>query len=147
MSSPDAKREVLPGGAVRVYSGDASFEFRRPRPGALHIKIVGMDKGQFGVMPLDEITAALNRETPLELFFDARGVIGAAVSVSEEWTRFFATHRAKLSRVHVLAGSKAVQITVAIAQHLSRTGDLIRIHKDPAEFEILLAEAGRSRRP
>lgn len=131
-------RELLPGGVVRLSSGDATFQFARPRPGALLVTITGMDKGQFGLSTLDEITAALNREGSLELFVDAREAVGATVSVSDEWTRFFAVQRTRLRRVHVLAGSKAVQLTVAIAQHLSRTGDLIQIYSDPQIFESRL---------
>lgn len=94
-----------------------------------------MDKGQFGPSTLDEITASLDREGALELFIDAREAVGAAVSVSDEWTRFFSVQRTRLRRVHVLAGSKAVKLTVAIAQHLSRTGDLIQIYSDSQIFD------------
>ena len=79
---------------------------------------------------------------PLELFIDAREAIAAAVSVSDDWTRYFSTNRSDFTRVHVLAGSKVVQLTVAIAQHLSRTGNLIQIYSDPAIFESRLALAG-----
>ena len=134
-------RELLPGGVVRLSSGQATFEFARPRPNRLLVTISGIDKGQFGPLTLDEITAALAREGPLELFIDARDAVGAAVSVSDEWTRFFSIQRARLRRVHVLAGSKAVKLTVAIAQHLSRTGDLIQIYSDPKIFDERLLSA------
>ena len=65
--------------------------------------------------------------------------VAAALSVSEDWTRYFANNRADFIRVHVLAGSKVVQLTVAIAQHLSRTGNLIQIYSDPEIFESRLA--------
>jgi hypothetical protein len=136
MSHPEKySREILPGGAVRIAAGGCTFIYTRPRPGALRVDITGHDKGQFGTGTLDEIATALQRERPLELFVDARNAVGAAVSVSDEWTRFFATNRADLHRVHVLAGSKIVQLTVAIAQHLSRTGNLIQIYSDPEIFE------------
>lgn len=131
-------RESLPRGVVRLSCGEASFTYSRPRPGRLLVKISGMDKGQFGPATLDEITAALDREGSLELFVDARDAAGATASVSDEWTRFFSVQRARLHRVHVLAGSKAVKLTVAIAQHLSRTGDLIQIYSDPQIFESRL---------
>jgi hypothetical protein len=131
-------RELMSGGLVRLSSDQATFEFSRPRPGRLLVVIRGMDKGQFGPSTLDEITAALDREGALELFVDAREAVGAVASVSEEWTRFFSVQRARLRRVHVLAGSKAVKLTVAIAQHLSRTGDLIQIYSDPEIFDARL---------
>lgn len=131
-------RELLPGGVVRLSSGKSTFEFARTRPGRLLVKISGMDKGQFGPATLDEITAALHREGSLELFIDAREAVGVTASVSDEWTRFFSVQRTKLRRVHVLAGSKAVKLTVAIAQHLSRTGELIQIYSDPQIFDSRL---------
>ncbi len=134
-------RELLPRGVVRLSSGEATFTYARPRPGKLLVTISGMDKGQFGPSTLDEITAALDREGSLELFIDARDAAGATGSVSDEWTRFFSVQRGRLHRVHVLAGSKAVKLTVAIAQHLSRTGDLIQIYSDPQIFEARLASS------
>ncbi len=104
--------------------------------------ITGNDTGQFGTSTLDEIVMAIQRERPLELFVDARGAVGAAVSVSDDWTRFFSSNRASLSRVHILAGSKSVYLTVltvAVAQHLSRTGNLIQIYSDPELFQQRMA--------
>ena len=141
MAESTISRELLPGGVVRLSAGGASFEFLRPRPGALLVTVAGVDNGQFGLTTLDEITAAVNREGSLELFVDARDAAGAAVSVSDEWTRFFSVQRTRLRRVHVLAGSRAIKLTVAIAQHLSRTGDLIQIYSDPQIFESRLASS------
>jgi hypothetical protein len=115
------------------------FRYQRPQRGVLVIAIEGHDKGQFGTATLDEISLALRRERPLELFIDARASIGAATQVSEDWTRYFAINRADFTRVHVLAASKAVQLTVSIAQHLSRTGNLIQLYSDPSAFQARLA--------
>lgn len=134
MNAPEIKRELLPGGSVKLSSGDCTFVYQRPRPGVLHVTISGHDTGQFGTSTLDEIRAAINREGAIEMFVDAREAFGAAVSVSDEWTRFFSLNRENLSRIHVLVGSKVVYLTVAIAQHLSRTGNLIQIYSDPDLF-------------
>lgn len=131
-------REVR-GSEVRLSAGNCVFVYRRIRPGALGVVITGLDNGQFGTTTLDEIRAEIGRNRPIELFVDAREAVGAAVSVSDEWTRFFSAHREDLKRVHVLVGSKVVYLTVAIAQHLSRTGNLIQIYSDPGTFE---AKAG-----
>jgi len=136
-------RETLADGATRLSSGGCAFVYKRPRAGVLHVAIAGDDAGQFGTTTLDEIIAAIQREHPLELFIDAREAVGVAVSVSDDWTRFFATHRASFSRVHVLVGSKVVYLTVAIAQHLSRTGNLIQIYSDPEIFEQRLPAPSR----
>jgi hypothetical protein len=138
MSDYEIKREILPGGSVRLSSGDCTFLYRRPRANVLHVTISGHDTGQFGTSTLDEIYAAINREGVIELFVDAREAFGAAVSVSDEWTRFFAQNREKLTRVYVLVGSKVLHLTVSIAQHLSRTGNLIQIYSAPEFFESKL---------
>jgi hypothetical protein len=134
MSALEIKRELLPGGDVRLSCGDCTFFYRRPRAGILHVTISGYDTGQFGTSTLDEINNAINREGAIELFVDAREAFGAAVSVSDEWTRFFSLNREKLKRVHILVGSKVVYLTIAIAQHLSRTGSLIQIYSDSDLF-------------
>jgi hypothetical protein len=137
MSVSEIKREILPGGDIRLSSGDCTFVYRRPRPGVLHVTIAGCDGGQFGTATLDEIHTAVGREGSIELFVDARGA-----TVSEDWTRFFSVNREKLSRVHILVGgSKVVHLTIAISQHLSRTGDLIRIYSDPESFAAKLDNA------
>jgi hypothetical protein len=138
MPTTRVHRETLPGGEIRLSAGNCTFTFSRPKPSALLVVISGLDSGQFGLSTLDEIAAALNREGELEIFVDAREAAGAAVSVSDEWTRFFVAQRTRLRRVHVLVGSKAVYLTIAIAQHLSRTGDLIQIYSDAEIFESRL---------
>jgi hypothetical protein len=141
----EIKREVLRDGAVQLTAGSCTFVYRRPRAGVLLVAISGNDRGEFGSATLDEISLALLRERPLELFVDAREAHGPAVSVSEEWTRFFSLNQSSLTRVSVLVGSKAVHLAIAIAQHLSRTGSLIQIYTDPEVFAARLAAASRER--
>jgi hypothetical protein len=140
------EREVLPGGGVRMLFGDTAFEFARPTPSVLVITITGYDKGQFGTAALDEIASVLRVAAPVQLFIDARHAVGATVRVSQDWTSFFSRYRRELAHVHVLAGSKMVELTVAIARHLSHTGSLIQIYSDPAVFEDQLARATASAR-
>ncbi len=58
-----------------------------------------------------------------------------AVSVSRDWTRFFALNQKDLTHVSVLVGSKSVELTIAIAKHLSETGKLIQIYSDAQLYE------------
>jgi len=136
----------LPDGSVRITSGEAGFAFARPTPAVLVVTITGYDKGQFGTAPLDEIGGVLRVAAPVHLFVDARNAVGATVRVSEDWTGFLSRHRTELKHVHVLAGSKMVELTVAIARHLSRTDRLIQIYSDPAVFEAQLEAACNRRR-
>jgi hypothetical protein len=135
------KRDLLPDGSIELSADDCSFTYKRVKAGLLRVTVKGHDTGQFGSATLDEIVAAIARDRKIELFIDAREAIGAAVSVSDEWTRFFSHHRDGLTRVHVLVGSKVVYLTVAIAQHLSRTGNLLQIYSDPEIFESRLPAA------
>jgi hypothetical protein len=129
------RREVGPGGRVTLSDARCTFVYDRPRPGVLEIRISGIDNGQFGTATLDELSLALRRERPLELFVDAAEASMPAVGVSQEWTRFIALNRKDLKRVSVLASSKSVALTMAIAQHLSNTGKLMQIYSDRDLYE------------
>ena len=135
MNTSALGRELEPDGTVVLKAGRGIFRYRRLRPGALEVRIEGVDSGQFGSATLDEIAMALVRERPLELFIDASAASMPTVEVSREWTRFFALNRNDLTRVSVLVSSKSVELTVAIAQHLSQTGKLIQIYSDAELFE------------
>lgn len=128
-------REIGPGGRVTLSDGRCTFTYERPRPGVLEIRISGTDSGQFGTATLDEVSLALRRERPLELFVDAAEASMPAVSVSQDWTRFIALNQKDLKRVSVLVSSKSVALTMAIAQHLSNTGKLMQIYSDRELYE------------
>ena len=135
METTALTRELAPDGTVILRAGRGTFHYRRLRPNALEIRIEGVDNGQFGTATLDEIALAMVRERPLELFVDASAASMPAVAVSREWTRFFALNQKDLKRVSVLVSSKSVELTIAIAQHLSQTGKLIQIYSDADLFE------------
>ncbi|MTV38919.1 hypothetical protein [Duganella radicis] len=128
-------------GSTVLKSGSGTFCFRRLTPGALLVTITGNDQGQFGTAALDEIRLEILRHGKLELLVDAEHAELVTVEVSQEWTRFFAITREQLKRVSVLTGSKLINLTVAIAQHLSQTGNLIQIYSDRSLFELALAKA------
>jgi hypothetical protein len=119
---------------TQLSAGACTFTFERPAPGVMVVTIQGFDKGELGDAPLKEIATGFGLGGPLELFIDAGQASGAAKEVSDAWTRFFAERRKDLKSVHVLVGSKVVQLTVAIAQHLSRTGNLVQLYSDPEIF-------------
>jgi hypothetical protein len=143
MNATTILRSVQPDGRVRLATQQGSFTFARPRPGVLFVTITGHDGGEFGSAALDEITQVLNRERPITLFVDTREAISVSPSVRNDWTRFFSSNRAHLSAVHVLTSSKAVHLSVAVAQHFSDTGNLIRLYSKAEVFEAKLASAGK----
>jgi len=134
VSATAITRTLEPDGSVVIADSRARFAYRRVAPGVLDIAISGTDSGQFGTATLDEVALALVRERPLELFIDASEASMPTVGVSRDWTRFFALNRDSLKRVSVLVSSKSVELTVAIAQHLSQTGKLIQIYSDAELF-------------
>jgi hypothetical protein len=143
MGPADLQRTVLADGRVRMTAGKAEFVFERLRPGVMLVTVSGTDKGQFGTATLDEIRLEMLRQRPVELFVDAEAAVAVSVEVSREWTQFFSLNREHLKRVSVLAGSKAIELTIAIAQHLSQTGNLIQIYSDRDLFHarVLAARA------
>ena len=132
-------RTILQDGSVQLTSQDGTFTFSRIRPGVLFVTIKGHDTGAFGSAALDEITSALNRERPITLFVDTREALSVAPNVRDDWTRFFSSNRPHLLAVHVLTSSRAVQLSVAVAQHFSETGNLIRLYSKAEAFEAKLA--------
>lgn len=134
-------REALARGVVRLSAQECRFTFSRPQPGMLLVEVSGHDSGQFGTGTLDEITNALTRERPLELFIDTRAAVGVSTRVREEWTRFFASNRSNLIAVHVLTGTKIVHLAIAVAQLFSNTGNLIRLYSKPEPFHAQLHRA------
>jgi len=132
-------RTVQADGSIRLAAPHGSFTFARLRPAILFVTVTGHDGGEFGTAALDEITAVLQRERPITLFVDTREALSVAPSVRDEWTRYFASNRSNLLGVHVLTGSKAVHLSVAVAQHFSATGNLIRLYSDPSLFQSKLA--------
>lgn len=141
MSDLNVNRRLLPDGKTQLTAGKADFLYERLRPGAMLVTISGIDSGQFGTATLDEIRLEMLRHRPVELFIDAHAAIAVTTSVSKEWTHFFSLNRDQLKRVNVLVGSKAIELTVAIAQHLSQTGNLIQIYTDSDLFGARVAAA------
>jgi hypothetical protein len=138
MTNSVVKREVLEGGVTRLQVEGCTFTYERHGRDRILITIIGSDEGHFGSATIDEILLAIGREGPLELFVDASKATAVSVAVSDMWTRFFARNRNELKRVHILTGSEYVHLAISISQHLSRTGDLIRIHSDPVRFTELM---------
>jgi hypothetical protein len=141
---PSVTREVLADGSVRLSAGSCNFSYQRLKPGVLLLSIIGDDRGQFGPATVDETAAEFTRTTqPLKLFVDTRRATGPTREVMETWTEWFAANRQRLDQVVILVSpeSKLLHLTVSIAQHLSRTGGLIRICGTPDEFLAAIGKA------
>jgi hypothetical protein len=129
-------------GSVWLTADQCTFRFERLRPGVLLVTIEGYDHGQFGPLVVDEIAAEFARTSgPLRLYIDTSRASGPTTEVMETWIAWLTANRSRLASVVVLVPpeSKLLQLTVSIAQHLSQTGDLLRICGDVDEFSRALA--------
>ncbi|PTL76760.1 hypothetical protein [Vitiosangium sp. GDMCC 1.1324] len=135
------KREALEDGTVRLSSERCSFIYQRPRPGVVHMRIVGSDKGEFGTAPMDELREDLCRFAPVELFVEMDEITGANLPVQEAWTEWFSHNRSALKSVSMLTRSKYMHFTAEVVKFFSRTGELIRVYLDPEPFLDALQRA------
>lgn len=138
-------RETLPDGTTVFRSERCSHTFTRLRPGALLLRIVGNDRGEFGDAPMDFVQAEMTRFRTLDLFIDMSGVEGVISRVREAWTEWLRLHQPGLTQVHMLTGSRFVATTVSVSKELSRTGEMIRIHSERESFEQAIARVVSAR--
>ncbi len=66
-----------------------------------------------------------------------------ACTQAKKPARYFALNQKDLVRVSVLVSSKSVELSIAIAQHLSQTGKLIQIYSDGELYEARRTAAAR----
>lgn len=141
------ERETLPDGTIKLQAErGSSMTLTRVRPGVLLVRIAGYDRGEFGDAPFDVMQAEAQRWGKIELFVDATETPGAVTAVREMWTEWLKIHRQQLIRVHAVSGSTFVEMALSVAKTLSRTGELMQVYRDRAEFEAALqrARAGRA---
>src|SRR5262249_38633522 len=101
----------------------------------------GLDRGELGWAPMDELREDLTRFAPIELFIDGADVNGVTAAASDKWTEWLSQHRASIKRCNILVRSKFMHVTIEVAKLFSRTGELIRVYLDPAAFEEAIARS------
>src|SRR5687767_1535833 len=133
-------REVASDGIIRLRTSECCYTIVRLRPGALLLTIEGKELGELGRAPLGEVAAEAAHHPSLRLFIDLSGLTSISDAVSDDWTAWFRANQPVISRLDALTGSVLVQLTVAVSQVLSRTGDMMRIHTDRQRFEAAVRE-------
>lgn len=113
----------------------------RPAAGVLVMRISGWDAGEFGDGPMRELAKDLDAERPIELFIDAREVKGASIEVSGDWSLWLGKHRSGFKRIHMLTGSRFIQITADFVRRFAELGDLMRIYTEGDAFDSALARS------
>jgi hypothetical protein len=126
------------------YEGvHCTLAIRRPVPGIAVIVISGSDVGEFADAPMRELDKDLAQSGSIELFIDARAVRGASISVSSEWALWMNNHRLQLAQIHMLTGSRYVQMTADFVRRFVGLIDRMKLYTDPAAFDETLAERVR----
>lgn len=134
------RRERTTSGALLLHASACSYEIHRAKPGVLYMAIAGNETCQLGRAPLGEVAAEASQFPSLRLFIDMTRLNGIAPEVSDDWTAWFKATQQSIAKVHAFVESPLVQLTVAVSQLVSRTGNLIRVHTDRAAFDTALAE-------
>lgn len=128
----------------RTFEGlHSTIVIARPAPYVVLLTMSGRDVGEHGTGPFQVLDDEL-RVGPYSLFIDARRTPGASVDVSNVWAQWLRAHRDHLLQIHMLTGSKFIQLTADFVRRFAELGDAMHIYTDGAPFdEALRAQTAR----
>jgi hypothetical protein len=112
----------------------STLRIRRPCAGVVVVVVTGTDIGEHGDAPMVELTKDV-QAAPIELFIDARDSRGVTIDVSGEWARWLAAQREALRSIHMLTGSRFVQLTANFVRNFAALGERMRIYTDARAFD------------
>lgn len=122
----------------RTFEGQHStMVIARPVLHVVVLTITGQDAGEHGDGPLRALEDELRRG-PYSLFVDARRTRGASIDVSNVWAQWLRSHRDQLHQIHMLTGSRFIQLTADFVRRFAELGDSMRIYTDGAAFDEAL---------
>jgi hypothetical protein len=128
---------------VRNFEGiHSAIAISRPIPHIVVVTITGRDVGEHAAGPLQALDDEL-RHGPFQLFIDARKTLGASIDVSNVWAQWLRAHRDELHRIHMLTGSKFVQLTADFVRRFAELGDAMLIYTDGTAFDDALRTASQ----
>jgi hypothetical protein len=125
---------------INLQGLHSSISIHRPTPNVVLVTIEGRDGGEHGDAPLRALENELAKGA-FSLFIDARKTSGASVDVSNVWAQWLRAHRDHLFRIHMLTGSKFVQLTADFVRRFSDLGDAMLIYTDGKAFDEALKAA------
>jgi hypothetical protein len=129
--------------SLQVFEGlHSTLTIGRPVGHVVVVTISGRDAGEHGDGPLRALDDELKRG-PFSLFVDARHTQGASVDVSNVWAQWLRQRRDQLDRIHMLTGSRFVQLTADFVRRFAELGDAMLIYTEGAAFDDALATATR----
>jgi hypothetical protein len=127
-------------GPVTLEGRHSTITVARPVPQVVLMTIEGRDAGEHGDAPFRALEAELAKG-PFALFIDARRTTGASVDVSNVWAQWLRAHRDQLFRIHMLTGSRFVQLTADFVRRFAELGDAMLVYTDGAAFDEALHAA------
>jgi hypothetical protein len=123
---------------TRTFEGlHSTLVITRPARHVVVITITGRDVGEHGDAPLRALDEELRRGA-FSLFVDARATQGATIDVSNVWAQWLRAHRDHLHQIHMLTGSRFVQLTADFVRRFAELGDAMRVYTDGAAFDEAL---------
>lgn len=128
------RHSYLADGSIELATESASFVYTRLRPRHLLVVGRGQDVGAFGPASTEEIAAELRRfPGGCDVYIDTTAVVGVASVVREQWTRWLAAHRDRVT-VHVATAAGCVDLAVKVAGHFSGMREGYRVYPSEAGF-------------
>jgi hypothetical protein len=125
---------------VELQGLNTSLTVKRLGPAVVLVTIWGSDAGELGDRPFQALDAQLTKGS-FSLFIDARKTKGASVDVSNAWARWLRKHRDDLARIHMLTGSRYVQMTADFVRRFAELGDAMFLYTEATAFDEALARA------
>jgi hypothetical protein len=130
-----AERRIL-----ELASANSRIEIERARGNVLVVRVSGHDVGEHENQPFTALDEALGSERPL-LFVDARQSKGASLEVSNAWAAWLRSRRDRLGAIHMLTGSRFIQLTADFVRRFADLGEQMFIYTDASAFDERLRTA------
>ena len=124
---------------TRLVSDACTQVIERRAPTVLVLRIEGHDVGEFGSLPMRCLEALLPDGLGIELFVDARATRGVTMHASNDWAAWLGRHRDRFIGVHMLTGSRYVQVTAEFVRRFTGLEDRMKVYSDAAAFDAELA--------
>jgi hypothetical protein len=90
---------------------------------------------------MNAIAARIEEVGPVQLFIDARDVVGASIEVSGDWAQWLSRNRQNLRSIDMLTGSRFIEVTADFVRRFADLQGLMRIYTDAASFDDAVSQA------
>lgn len=130
--------------SVTFDAVNCSLTISRVAPGVALLKFKGPDVGEFGDAPFQELAKDLAGSKQIHLFVDASECPGASVDVSSEWARWMSENQPRLAALHLLCGSRFIQLTADFVRRFTGFEERMWIYTEREPFQLALTQAEQS---